>query len=239
MPAPEPPALALESVEASRGGFRLAVELAVAPGAHLSLIGPSGGGKSTLLDVIAGFLAPDRGRVLIGGADVTATAPARRPVTMLFQEHNLFPHLDAASNVGLGLSPSLRLSRDDRARVEATLAEVGLEGLGARLPAALSGGQRQRVALARALLREKPVLLLDEPFAALGPAQRAEMLALVRALRRDRAMAVVMVTHDPEDARRAGGEIAVVAEGRVAAPVPADELLAAPPPTLAAYLGGG
>lgn len=222
---------------AARGDFRLEAELAVAAGAHLTLIGPSGGGKSTLLDVIAGFLAPERGRVLIGGADVTARPPGERPVTMLFQEHNLFPHLDVAANVGLGLDPSLRLSPADRDRVGAALAEVGLDGFGARRPAELSGGQRQRVALARALLREKPALLLDEPFAALGPAQRAEMLGLVEALRRDRGMAVVMVTHSPEDAARAGGEIAVVAEGRVAAPVAAGSLLADPPPALADYLG--
>ena len=222
---------------AARGGFRLEAELAVAAGAHLTLIGPSGGGKSTLLDVIAGFLAPERGRVLIGGADVTARPPGERPGTMLFQEHNLFPHLDVAANVGLGLNPSLRLSAADRDRVGAALAEVGLDGFGARRPTELSGGQRQRVALARALLREKPALLLDEPFAALGPAQRAEMLGLVEALRRDRGMAVVMVTHSPEDADRAGGEIAVVAEGRVAAPVAADRLLADPPPALADYLG--
>lgn len=222
---------------AARGGFRLEAELTVAAGVHLTLIGPSGGGKSTLLDVIAGFLAPERGRVLIGGADVTARAPGERPVTMLFQEHNLFPHLDVAANVGLGLNPSLRLSAADRDRVGAALAEVGLDGFGARRPAELSGGQRQRVALARALLREKPALLLDEPFAALGPAQRAEMLGLVETLRRDRGMAVVMVTHSPEDAARAGGEIAVVAEGRVAAPVAAGALLADPPPALADYLG--
>ena len=118
------------------------------------------------------------------------------------------------------------------------LAEVGLEGLGARRPAELSGGQRQRVAIARALLRDRPVLLLDEPFAALGPAQRAEMLELIARLRVERSLTVVMVTHSPDDAARAGGGLSIVADGRVSAPQNAADLLANPPPELAAYLGG-
>ena len=230
--------LRLEGISARRGEFVLEADLEVARGGHLSLIGPSGGGKSTTLDVIAGFLTPEAGRVLIDGRDVTRLGPADRPVAMLFQEHNLFPHLDAAANVGLGINPNLRLTADDRARIAVALAEVGLEGLGARRPAELSGGQRQRVAIARALLRDRPVLLLDEPFAALGPAQRAEMLELIARLRVERSLTVVMVTHSPDDAARAGGGLSIVADGKVSAPQNAADLLADPPPELAAYLGG-
>lgn len=227
----------LEGAEARLGSFRLRAALALERGAHLTLIGPSGGGKSTLLNLIAGFVPLASGRVTLDARDMGAAPPARRPVTMLFQEHNLFPHLDAAANVGLGIDPGLRLSAADRARVSAALTEVGLEGFGARMPADLSGGQRQRVALARALLRERPILLLDEPFAALGPAMRAEMLGLVAALRERRGMTVVMSTHDPEEARRADGLAAFVAEGAVSTPAPVGALLDAPPPALAAYLG--
>ncbi|MFN3262315.1 MAG: ATP-binding cassette domain-containing protein [Pikeienuella sp.] len=227
----------LEGAEARRGAFRLRADFALARGAHLTLIGPSGGGKSTLLNLVAGFVPLSAGRLLLDGREMGRAAPAERPVTMLFQEHNLFPHLDAAANVGLGVHPGLRLSAADRARVSAALAEVGLEGLGPRMPADLSGGQRQRVAIARALLRDRPILLLDEPFAALGPAMRAEMLGLVAALREGRGMTVVMSTHDPDEARRAGGLASFVVEGEVSGPAPVSALLDAPPPALAAYLG--
>lgn len=229
--------LALEDVSVTLGDFTLAGSLTVERGAHLSLIGPSGGGKSTVLNLIAGFVTPDRGAVRLDGREMTSAPPAERPVTMLFQEHNIFPHLDVAANVGLGLSPSLRLGAKDRERVAGALRQVGLDGFGARRPADLSGGQRQRVALARALLRDKPILLLDEPFAALGPALRVEMLALVATLRAERGLTVVMVTHAPADARRAGGVAALIAEGRIGAPGPVGAMLDDPPPELAAYLG--
>lgn len=227
----------LEAAEARVGSFRLVADLSVPAGAHLTLLGPSGGGKSTLLALIGGFLDAASGRVTLDGRDMAGVPPSARPVTTVFQEHNLFPHLDAAANVGLGIDPGLRLSAADRARVEGALAEVGLEGLGGRKPAELSGGQRSRVALARALLRRRPILLLDEPFAALGPALRAEMLALVARLRVDRGLTVMMSTHDPAEARRAGGLATFVGEGRAGPAAPAEALLAAPPPALAAYLG--
>ena len=119
-------------------------DLRVARGECVAVIGPSGAGKSTLLALIAGFEMPESGRILIAGEDVTGLPPARRPVTSLFQEHNLFPHLSAAANVGLGVDPGLRLDDAARARVSAALDQVGLAGFEARLPAQLSGGERQR-----------------------------------------------------------------------------------------------
>lgn len=220
----------------SSGGFTLTARLAVPAGALCALIGPSGAGKSTLLNGLAGFAPQLSGRASIGDADLAPLRPSDRPLTLLFQEHNLFPGLTAAENIGLGLSPGLRLGPADHARIEDALGSVGLDGLGGRYPDALSGGQRQRVALARALLRERPALLLDEPFAALGPAQRAEMLALVAQLTRPRGIAVLMVTHDPQDAARAD-LLAFCAEGRVDGARPAADALADPSPALAAYLG--
>ena len=213
-------------------------DLRVSAGALVALLGPSGGGKSTLLSLIAGLEAPSAGRILVGGQDIGALAPARRPLTLLFQEHNLFPHLTAFDNVALGLSPALKLTSEDRRKVEAALAEVGLEGLSRRKPGQLSGGQRQRVALARCLVRERPLLLLDEPFSALDPALRREMLALLSGLRARLGATILMVTHDPEDARQIADRIAFVAEGKVLLEGPSAEVLTSrEPPALAAYLG--
>jgi thiamine transport system ATP-binding protein len=229
--------LALEGIEVALGGFRLAADWALEAGSAAALIGPSGSGKSTLLGLIAGFVTPAAGRVLWQGQDITELAPAERPVTLLFQEHNLFAHLTAAQNVGLGLRPDLRLGREGWGQVEAALASVGLGGLGGRRPGQLSGGQRQRVALARALLRARPVLMLDEPFAALGPGLRAEMLELVARIREEQAATLVMATHFPEDARRLAERVVLVEGGVAHPPVATEALFADPPPALQEYLG--
>jgi thiamine transport system ATP-binding protein len=222
---------------ARAGDYTVTADLAVPTGAVCAVIGPSGGGKTTLLNAIAGFAPVWAGTIRIAGRDVTGLPPADRPVTLLFQSDNLFPHLTLAQNVGLGLRPSLRLTAEERARVEAAMADVGLAGLGPRLPGQLSGGQQSRAALARALLRDRPALLLDEPFSALGPAQRAEMLALTRARIVPRGIAVLMVTHDPEEARSCD-LVAFCAEGRVDGARPAAQAFADPSPELAAYLVG-
>jgi thiamine transport system ATP-binding protein len=229
--------LQLERVAIVQGDWRLDADFVLERGSATAVIGPSGGGKSTLLAAIAGFVEVTVGRIAWQGRNLTDLAPAERPVTLLFQEHNLFAHLTAAQNVGLGLRPNLRLSREEREAVEAALEEVGLAGLGPRLPGQLSGGQRQRVALARALLRDRPVLMLDEPFAALGPALRAEMLDLVDRIRAEQGATLLMVTHDPADARRIAPQTVLVADGRAEGPLPTEALLADPPPALRDYLG--
>jgi thiamine transport system ATP-binding protein len=234
---PEGDVLQLDQLVYSQGDFRLVADWSAAPGAHIAIMGPSGAGKSTLLAMIAGFLTPTSGRVLWQGRDIGQVPPGERPISILFQDQNLFPHLTTLQNLGLGLRPDLRLSSEDQARVETALRRVGLEGLGHRRPAQLSGGQASRAALARALLRARPILLLDEPFAALGPALRAEMLALVREVAAETGALVLMVTHDPADAHALGGMTAFVAEGRAEPPVATDDLLANPPPMVQAYLG--
>jgi thiamine transport system ATP-binding protein len=229
--------LTLDRMVLQQGHFRLSVDWEVAPGARIALIGPSGSGKSTLLLAIAGFLAPVEGRILWAGQDMVGLPSGDRPVSILFQDQNLFPHLTAAQNIGLGLSPRLRLSADQHRAVLDALARVGLEGMEGRKPSQLSGGQAGRVALARALLRARPVLLLDEPFSALGPGMKEDMLALVREVADVTGAAILMVTHDPQDALTLGGRTVVVADGVAHAPQPTAALFADPPEVLRRYLG--
>lgn len=229
--------LHLKGLHLRQGDFTLTADWALQPGARLALIGPSGAGKSTLLAALGGFLVPEAGQILWKGQDITALPPGLRPVTTLFQDQNLFPHLTIAQNLGLGIAPNLRLSAADNRRVEEALERTGLSGMGPRKPARLSGGQQSRAALARALLRARPVLMLDEPFAALGPALKAEMLSLVDELSADTDATVLMVTHDPDDALALCPLACLVADGRAEAPTRTADLLANPPEALIAYLG--
>lgn len=229
--------LTLERTVIAQGGFRLEADVTFTAGKVTALMGASGSGKSTLLAGIAGFLPLAQGRIRVNGADITDKAPGDRPLSMLFQDQNLFPHLTVAQNVGLGLRPDLRLTPEDRAARDGVLAQVGLDGMGDRLPRALSGGQQSRAALARALLRGRPWLLLDEPFSALGPALRADMLTLLRDMALAQGLSVLIVTHAPEDARTAADETSLVADGIVQAPRDTSALFANPPQALRDYLG--
>ena len=229
--------LALESLRLVRGCFALDADARVVRGSRVAVMGASGAGKTTLVEAIAGFAEVSAGRIVWEGCDITHELPGRRPVAMLFQDGNLFPHLTVARNVGLGIAPTLRLSAADRGRIESALARVGLEGLGDRRPAELSGGQLSRAALARVLLQERPLLLLDEPFAALGPAQKAEMLDLVAELASETGATLMMITHDPSDARRIAEQVLLVADGIAHQPTDTGPLLDNPPPSLRTYLG--
>ena len=197
----------------------------IARGEFVAVIGPSGSGKSTLLSLIAGFDRPQSGRILLAGADMTQAPPSARPVTMVFQDHNTFAHLDLWTNVALGISPSLKLSAAEKQEVDEALTRTGLAALARRKPGEVSGGERQRVAIARALLRDEPILLLDEPFAALGPALRREMLDLVKELQAEKAYTVMLVSHNPEDALYAASRTAFLSNGRIIAFEPTRQLL--------------
>jgi thiamine transport system ATP-binding protein len=225
--------LQLDHLCLTQDRFHLRADWSVHKGEKIAIVGPSGAGKSTLLMGIAGFIAAQSGRVLWDGADLAAQAAGARPMTILFQDHNLFAHLTVADNLGLGLSPRLRLSADQRDQIASVLARVGLNGLGPRKPGDLSGGQQSRVALARALLRARPILLLDEPFSALGPAMRHQMLDLTTELAA--GATVLMVTHDPRDAQRFADRVVFVNDGYAHPPLA--DLFSNPPPDLRAYLG--
>ncbi len=227
--------LTLEGLDIVQDDFRLTADWSVPTGTRVAIIGPSGGGKSTLLSAISGF-SPALGRVLWEGQVLDGIAPGKRPIAMLFQDQNLFPHLTAAQNVGLALSQR-RLTADQKTRVAEALSRVGLEGFEDRKPANLSGGQQSRVALARLLLQDRPLWLLDEPFAALGPGLRGDMLRLVQQIAAEVGATVLMVTHDPEDARRFAEAIVVVDSGIAQAPRPSAEVFDNPDEALRQYLG--
>lgn len=229
--------LKLEGCTIANGAFKLQADLTIPVGESVAIIGPSGAGKSTLLEALAGFRDLVGGRIFWKQQDLGDFAPGQRPIAMLFQDGNLFPHLTAEQNVALGLRPSGRLTEDERQQVSAALVRVGLEGMGSRKPAALSGGQQSRVALARVLVQHRDLLLLDEPFAALGPALKAEMLGLVAELVRETGTTLLMVSHDPQDARRIASQTVLVADSQAHAPLPTEQLLDNPPPALRAYLG--
>lgn len=161
----------------------------------VALIGASGAGKSTLLNLIAGFEYAESGEIWLNSENHTSTEPYQRPVSMLFQDNNLFNHLTVAENIALGLKPSLSLNKTEQKQVTDVAEQVGLEHYLARLPQQLSGGQRQRVALARTLLRNRPILLLDEPFSALDPELRQEMLQLVDKICCQKQLCLLLVTH--------------------------------------------
>lgn len=207
--------LQLNDIRVTMGSFTLKASLTIPKGARVALMGASGSGKSTLLSTLAGFLWSDAGRITMAGTDVTKTPVADRPISILFQDGNLFPHLSVFDNIALGIEPSLKLHHEGQRRVAEALQKVDLEGMARRMPAELSGGQQSRVALARMLLREKPIALLDEPFAALDPGLRREMLGLVRTLCDETGQTLIMATHDLRDAERLCDRVLLLDAGQV------------------------
>ncbi|WP_386679175.1 ATP-binding cassette domain-containing protein [Loktanella sp. R86503] len=202
--------LTLDRIAVFKDGAPLvALDHHIAPGEVLSVMGPSGIGKSTLLSVVTGTLPPAfryTGRVRLDGRDITDAPPQRRMVGILFQDDLLFPHLSVGANLAFGLRPGgTRAARQKR--IDDALAEVDLAGFADRDPATLSGGQKARVALMRMLLAEPCALLLDEAFGRLDTALRAQVRELVFTRARSRALPVLMVTHDAQDAEAAGGEV--------------------------------
>ncbi len=207
----------LQKVELSRAGKAFCFDTLIRGGMITALAGASGSGKSTLMSLIAGFDRPQNGHILFDGIDFTRAHPSERPVSLVFQENNLFAHLDLRTNIGLGIRPDLRLGTAEKAAVSHALERTGLGGFENRLPGTLSGGERQRAAFARALVRKRPCLLLDEPFAALDPALRIEMGRLLLDLQQETGVTVLLVTHLPDDVERLASEVIFLKDGEILA----------------------
>lgn len=174
----------------------------VPEGAGAALMGPSGSGKSSILSVIAGFYRATHSEIYFQGQRLDELKPAERPLTILFQNHNLFPHLNVWKNIAIGLNPKLKLTPQQKHTVEESLDWMGLSGMQDRQPDTLSGGQQQRVALARCLVRNKPLLLLDEPFSGLDETRQQEMRELIKRLMLEKNLTLLLATHQSEDARQ-------------------------------------
>jgi len=190
-----------------------------------AIIGPSGAGKSTFLNLISGFSEISSGSILWNEQEISDLPPSKRNISILFQDNNLFPHLSVWRNLALAVSHWPKISNDDEAKLHSVISEVGIRGLENRKPSQLSGGQQSRVALARVLLQKNKILLLDEPFAALGPSLKDQMLELIEKIARNRGLLVLMVTHDPADANKIASETIVVKNNKVHPPLNTDKAL--------------
>ena len=220
-----------------QGKFELTANFSILSGSLVAIIGPSGGGKSTLLAAIAGFVRIESGVINLNKAQISGLSPNQVPCTLLFQDNNLFPHLNVFDNVALGITPKLGLTKVEKDEVYNVLERVDLIEHIKSKPFALSGGQITRVALARSLLRNRPLLMLDEAFGALGPAQRLEMLNYVKEIVADLKSILLMVTHDPADAKKIASQVLFVEDGVVHKPVNSDRFFDSPTSPVKKYLG--
>jgi spermidine/putrescine transport system ATP-binding protein/putrescine transport system ATP-binding protein len=217
MNAEHGPLVRIDSISRSFGDVVAldSVSMEIHENEFFALLGPSGCGKTTLLRVLAGFAEPDSGTVTLGGQDLLALPPNKRPINLMFQSYALFPHMSVEKNVAYGLEREGRPKDEVRDRVAEVLTTVGLTDKARTRPAQLSGGQRQRVALARAIVKRPRLLLLDEPLSALDRKVRSEMQLELKRLQHEVGITFVVVTHDQEEAMSMADRIAVMSEGRV------------------------
>lgn len=215
------------------------IDLTCPPGKITALLGPSGCGKTTLLRCIAGLETPDRGRIILGGRDVTTIRPQHRLVAMVFQDHALYPDKTVARNLDFPLRLGNVSKRERRRRIEEVAALLKIGDLLARHPRQLSGGQRQRVGIGRALIRRPEVLLMDEPFSSLDAELRLSMRAEFLALQRDLPMTTIFVTHDQQEALALADHLVVLNNGRIEQGDDAETVYLRPATTfVASFLGG-
>ncbi len=228
--------LELRNIMHHSAPFTFRANLTIARGEKVALMGQSGAGKSTLLGLIGGFITPDQGQIIFAGQDLTEANPAARPCAILFQDSNLFPHLNLRDNLGLAVSGARKRTASLDARIARALDKVGLAGFEERRPASLSGGQQSRAGIARVLLQDRPVLLMDEPFAALDPGRRREMAALISALCAELGLTLLLATHDFNDAEGICDRVILLEAGEIQADCPIKGLRKTAPAALKPWL---
>ena len=207
------------SFNARFDSFTLSAQFLIENCGVFAVIGPSGAGKSSLLNALAGYLKITDGYIAWKSIPIHTRKASARPIATLFQDNNLFPHLNVQKNLALALTQWPWLSLQQKKVIHRALKSTGLSNLEDRLPSTLSGGQLSRVGLARILIQNRPILLLDEPFSALGPAQKNQMLDLVANIAKKKQLLVLLVTHDPEDAIRIASHTITVIDGLVSGPL--------------------
>jgi ABC-type Fe3+/spermidine/putrescine transport system ATPase subunit len=221
--------IALEDLSVAIGDFRLdKITLQAGDGEYLILLGPSGAGKTVLLEVIAGLRIPETGKVTINRRDMAGVKPEHRGTALVYQDYSLFPHLTAGENVAYGMQMQKKSATEIRKRVDALLADFGISSLKERYPGSLSGGEQQRVALARALATDPSVLLLDEPFASLDPRVCDECIKVMQDLKDTRAVTIIQVSHSGNEAYALADRVAVLLGGRIAQTGTPDEIFRSP-----------
>lgn len=203
----------------------ISTNISLEPDKIYAVVGPSGAGKSTFLNLISGFASISSGTITWNGEEISNLPPAKRSVSILFQDNNLFPHLSVWRNLALAVTHWPKISRDNEEKLKAVMSEVGILGLENRKPSQLSGGQQSRVALARVLLQKNKILLLDEPFSALGPSLKDQMLELIKKIAKNKKLLVLMVTHDPADAKKVASQTLVVKDKKVHPPLITEKAL--------------
>lgn len=214
----------------------ISTNISLEPEKIYAVVGPSGAGKSTFLNLISGFASISSGTITWNGEEISNLPPAKRSVSILFQDNNLFPHLSVWRNLALAVTHWPKISRDHEEKLKAVMSEVGILGLENRKPSQLSGGQQSRVALARVLLQKNKILLLDEPFSALGPSLKDQMLELIKKIAKNKKLLVLMVTHEPADAKKVASQTLVVKDKKVHPPLSTEKALDPVNGPLADYL---
>ena len=219
------------------GSFRLTADFEIERGSLISIVGPSGAGKSSLLNALAGFIPLTSGVIKWNGSDFTKLDPGLRPLSILFQDYNLFSHLTVKDNIAIGLRPNLKLNDLETDLVNSVIEEVGLSKFKFIKPFQLSGGQRTRVSLARSIVRSKPILLLDEAFSGLGPALRSEMIKLIKDKSIKEGITLIMVSHHIKDAIELDQKVIFVNDGETMKPTNVSNFINSRDENIRGYIG--
>jgi ABC-type Fe3+/spermidine/putrescine transport system ATPase subunit len=221
--------IALEDLSVKIGDFHLdGITIEAGDGEYLVLLGPSGAGKTVLLEIIAGLRKPDTGKVTLNQQDMSSVSPEHRSTALVYQDYSLFPHMTAAENIAYGMRVQKRPAHEIRERVDTLLADLGISMLKDRYPGSLSGGEQQRIAIARALATNPSVLLLDEPFASLDPRTRDECIRVMQGLKDTRSITIIQVSHSGDEAYALADKVVVILGGRVAQVGIPDEIFSHP-----------